>query len=79
MKFRHEYVMPDYVPASRLQDDAEEINRLITLDDDDAPDMVCMVSAGELVFEGFCEVYELPRIAKLCDELIFQVTDERAE
>lgn len=77
MKFRHEYVLPDYYAAD-LRDDASQINSLIS-NDDDAADMVCIVSGGELVFEGFCEVEDLARVAKLCDELIFEVTDERGE
>lgn len=85
MQFTHRYVMPDYYDAANLRDDAKQITALIYSDEDDAPewgdapDMDCTADMGELVFSGFCEVEDLPRIAKLCDELIFYVTDERAE
>lgn len=77
MKFRHEHALPHYYAAD-LRDDAKQINSLIAADDD-AADMACIASRGELVFEGFCKVEDLARIAKLCDEMIFAVTDERAE
>lgn len=79
MQFTHRYVMPDYYDPANLRDDAKQINYLITKDGDDVQDMVCKYELGELVFDGFCHVEDLPRIAKLCDELIFAVTDERGE
>ena len=79
MQFTHRYVMPDYYDAANLRDDAKQITTLIYADQDDVPDMDCTADMGELVFSGSCEVEDLPRIAKLCDELIFAVTDERGE
>lgn len=79
MQFKLRYALPDHYHSANLADDAKMINHLITADEDDVLDMLCTADMGELVFDGFCEVEDLPSIAKLCDQLIFEVTDERGE
>lgn len=78
MKFTHRYAMPSHYHVDNLRDDAKQINSIIE-NDEDSFDMRCHAHMGELVFEGFCEVEELATVARHCDEMIFEVTDERGE
>ena len=75
MKFTLELEPPCYYKAD-LKDDAAQINSLI---DPDSVEMECRARAGRLVFVGECDRSFIKYVAAECDDLIFNVTDERFE
>lgn len=77
MEFKLHYTMPYYY-CGDMKEDARKINSIIA-EDEEGFDMTCVASGREFVFDGFCESEELGHVDKVCDELIFAVTDERGE